>query len=691
MKIRLPFFAFILFVFQSHAQEKKDSVVSMESIVVRGYESNTKRIEVPASISIISKAELQQISSYSILPAFNAVAGVRMEERSPGSYRLSIRGSLLRSPFGVRNVKVYMDDMIFTDAGGNAYLNLLDINSIGSAEVIKGPAGSIYGAGTGGALLLSGASLSGQDQQDTSMFCIKASGGRYGTFNETVQFQLKQGAYSINALQGHAQSDGFRDQSRMRKDNLQLGLKIKGTDKVTTELLLLLADLSYQTPGGLNLGQFNANPRQSRPATSTIPSAKDQRAGIFNKTAMLGISNSFILSNHWKTVTSFSTSITGFKNPFITNFEKRKEANLGIRSKFVYDTKLPFPIQWINGVEVQRGDYTIDSSGNNKGVSDGKMVRDMVVARQQFLFSQLSVHPLAFLQVQTGISVNSFNYTIERTVGLPAAGKKNIAFNPQVLPRFALTLHPFKSVAFYGQLSKGYSSPTLAEIRPSAGGLYVGLQAEYGLNKEFGMKLSADHGRIFFSATVFQFDLKDAIVRQVNAAGAEYFLNAGTAKQKGIEAELSWLLINKPKGKILQLLKMNHALTINDFRFGTYTVANVSHAGKKMTGVPKEVYNFSLQSSFLQHYFCNINLNYAGKIPLNDANTFYAQAYRLWQGKLGWKGAVAKKQTELFVLVDNLGDAVYSLGNDINAFGGRYYNAAPARNLQVGCSIVLDN
>lgn len=689
MKIRISFFAFILFAFQAHGQEQKDTVASLASIVVKGYESNAKRIEVPASISTISRAELQQFSTYSMLPAFNAVAGVRLEERSPGSYRLSIRGSLLRSPFGVRNVKIYMDDIMLTDAGGNAYLNLFDVNSIGGAEVIKGPAGSIYGAGTGGALLLSGASLSGEYRQDTSMLSIKSSGGRYGTFNETVQYELKKGAYSINALQGHFQSDGFRDHSRMRKDNLQLGIKIRGTDKIKTEMLLLLSDLSYQTPGGLNLAQFNANPRQSRPSTPTIPSARDQRAGIFNKTAMLGISNSFILSDHWKMVTSFSTSITGFKNPFITNFEKRKEANLGIRSKFVYESKLPFPLQWVNGVEVQRGDYTIDSSGNNKGVSDGKMVRDLVVASQQFLFSQLSVHPLAYIQVQAGISVNSFNYSIERTVGLPSSGKKNMAFNAQLLPRFALSYHPFKTLAFYGQLSKGYSSPTLAEIRPSAGGLYDGLQAEHGLNKELGMKLSADQGRLFFSAAVFQFDLKDAIVRQVNTSGAEFFVNAGTVEQKGIEAELSWLLINRPKGKFIQLLKMTQALTINDFRFGIYTVANISHAGKKMTGVPKEAYNFSLQSSFFQHYFCNINLNYAGKLPLNDANTFYAQAYRLWQGKFGWKGNIAKKQAEVFVLVDNMGDAVYSLGNDINAFGGRFYNPAAARNLQVGCSIIL--
>jgi len=41
------------------------------------------------------------------------------------------------------------------------------------------------------------------------------------------------------------------------------------------------------------------------------------------------------------------------------------------------------------------------------------------------------------------------------------------------------------------------------------------------------------------------------------------------------------------------------------------------------------------------------------------------------------------------VLVDNVGDAIYSLGNDINAFGSRFYNPAAARNLQVGYSVIL--
>lgn len=686
MKNLVAFFFFLLLGFQLNAQEKQDTVLGMASVVVKGFVSNSRMIQVPASISTVSSQDLQRTSFNSMLPAFNALAGVRMEERSPGSYRFSVRGSLLRSPFGVRNVKMYLDDFLFTDAGGNAYLNLLDINSVGGAEVIKGPAGSIYGAGTGGTVLLSGASLTAA-ARDTSLLRVRASGGRYGTFNQSVQYQMNKGVFSFNVLQGHAQSDGFRDQSRMRRDNLQLRLKIKGSDRMSTEMLLLLVDLQYQTPGGLNLVQLNANPRQSRPATYFIPSAKIQRAGIFNKTALVGFSNTYVLSEHWKSVTSFSTSITGFKNPFITNFEKRNELNMGIRSSFVYEKKLPISLQWVNGVEVQRGDYRIDSSGNNKGLSDGKLVRDGIVARQQFLFSQLSIRPFDFLHIQTGLSVNSFKFDIERTVGLPSTGNKEIKFDPQLLPRLAVSVFPFDGLAIFAQLSKGYSSPTIAEIRPSAGGLFTGLQAEYGMNKELGIKLSADKGRLFFSAVVFRFDLKDAIVRQTNAAGAEFFVNAGTVVQKGFEAELSWLLLNNPQGKTIQRINMTHAFTLNDFTFGNYSNGNLNFAGNKLTGVPDKMFSFSVQASFLKYFFSNINFNYAGKIPLNDANAFFAAPYRLWQGKLGWEGIIAKRKTAFFVLVDNIGNVDYSLGNDINAFGGRFYNPSPERNLQLGITV----
>jgi len=42
---------------------------------------------------------------------------------------------------------------------------------------------------------------------------------------------------------------------------------------------------------------------------------------------------------------------------------------------------------------------------------------------------------------------------------------------------------------------------------------------------------------------------------------------------------------------------------------------------------------------------------------------------------------------ELFLAFDNILDEKYSLGNDINAFGGRYYNAASTFNFAGGIAL----
>lgn len=75
-----------------------DSSDVLDEVIVRGYENNRKLIEVPAPITVISKTQLNRFNNISLLPAINTAPGVRMEERSPGSYRLNIRGSSLRSP-----------------------------------------------------------------------------------------------------------------------------------------------------------------------------------------------------------------------------------------------------------------------------------------------------------------------------------------------------------------------------------------------------------------------------------------------------------------------------------------------------------------------------------------------------------------------------------------------------------------
>jgi iron complex outermembrane receptor protein len=75
---------------------------------------------------------------------------------------------------------------------------------------------------------------------------------------------------------------------------------------------------------------------------------------------------------------------------------------------------------------------------------------------------------------------------------------------------------------------------------------------------------------------------------------------------------------------------------------------------------------------------------------LNDANSFFAGEYNLIHFKGGWrKSTPGKPILDFFVGVDNLLDENYSLGNDLNAFGGRFFNAAPLRNFFGGVKVTL--
>src|SRR5690606_33248783 len=79
----------------------------LDSVVVTGYDSEQSLISVPGAIHVLDEKKLSAFDDENILTSVNALPGVRFEQRSPGSYRVTIRGSTLRSPFGVRNIKVY--------------------------------------------------------------------------------------------------------------------------------------------------------------------------------------------------------------------------------------------------------------------------------------------------------------------------------------------------------------------------------------------------------------------------------------------------------------------------------------------------------------------------------------------------------------------------------------------------------
>src|SRR4051812_29482066 len=213
MRKTLVLFIAVIFSIQARSQEiVRDT--TLQEVIIQAYTAGKPLNEVPASVGYLSGADLNRYNNTSIVPAANSIPGVRMEERSPGSYRFSIRGSLLRSPFGVRNVKFYWNGLPLTDGGGNTYLNLIDFNSVGSMEVIKGPGGSLYGAGTGGVVLLN-SPLVKQGQSELSALV-----GSYGLHRLQLSHQLHSKNFNLRLQYANQNYDGYREQTAMSRQSV---------------------------------------------------------------------------------------------------------------------------------------------------------------------------------------------------------------------------------------------------------------------------------------------------------------------------------------------------------------------------------------------------------------------------------------------------------------------------------------
>jgi len=257
----------------------KDTVKHLQPVTIRGYLSDQPFLNVPASVSAIDKAQLKLQPDNSFVSALNSVPGVRAEERSPGSYRLSIRGSLLRSPFGIRDVKIYYDEIPLTDAGGNSYLNAVDINSINHIEILKGPDGSLFGANSGGVVLLSPVNF----RTDSSFVSLGLNGGSYGLIHDNATIQQKSGNNQLNLSQGYETYHGYRQNSDMHRQFVQAADKWNYSGKDELRVLGFYSDLHYETPGGLTLAQYQTMPQSARLPTKFVPGAIQQKIAIGTK------------------------------------------------------------------------------------------------------------------------------------------------------------------------------------------------------------------------------------------------------------------------------------------------------------------------------------------------------------------------------------------------------------------------
>lgn len=688
-RIKIGFWAACCIFFQSQGQAQDsrvqaDTVAGADSVEVTGQAfGSLHRNLSSALVQRHPMNVLAGMSNMSLLPAANTLAGVRMEERSPGSYRLNIRGSALRSPFGVRNIKMYWNGLPFTDAGGNTYFNQLATNSLQGMEILRGPASSMYGAGTGGLVLMQ---TLGPTWQPGA--AVELSMGSYGMWSAQADVSFG-GANNRNRITyAHNASDGYRRQSALRRDNMSWTSQLKISDRQQLTASFLYTNMYYQTPGGLTQAEYLADPRAARPAAGGFPSAEQAQAAIWQQNLLAGLNHQYKLHARWTNTTALYGAFALVENAAIRNYESRSEPHLGGRTVFAYEQHgQQHSVKWQTGVEYQAGFFNTQVSGNRNGSRDTLRTNDDLRFQTGFLFSQLDLSFNGKVFVSGGVSVNRNDVRITRLFPSPVQEQAR-QYRSEWAPRLQLTYRWPGNAETQFTFSRGFSPPTVSELLPSTGRISTDLEAEKGDNVELAQRFEFFQRRLQLNITAFYLRLRNTLVQQRDAAGADFFVNAGATAQKGLESSASWWIIRDPLHSV-QTLQVNLAYTYSHFTFTDYRKLGVDYAGKQIPGVPRHAVSLLGQLSLRAGFYAHLSWYYNSAIMLNDANSFSAEAFHLAGGRVGYKQErVGRKWWwQVYAGVDNLLNERYSLGNDINAAANRFYNAAPARNWLAGVAM----
>lgn len=688
MQKNIVLFFFPLLFSPSFSQEVMvDTSKTLEEAVLRAFEQNKPSKFSTVSVKFIELNNADRYNKISLVNGFNTVSGVRMEERSPGSYRINIRGSSLRSPFGVRNVKVYWNDIPVTDPGGNTYFNQFAYNNFSSIEIYKGPAGSMYGAGTGGLILINNFD---RWQPGASLEYITGSYNLQNLF-ASARFGAKENRNQLTYA--HNQSNGYRVQTKMRRDNFSWQSQLKLSDKQQLTASVLFTDMYYQTPGALTLSEFNTDPKAARPAGGGFPSAIAAQAAIFQKNITAGFTNIYAINSSFKNSTTLYGAFSQINNSAIRNYERRNEPGYGGRTVFIYNKKNRInysdqkenSFQMTGGGEFQQGRFNTQVSKNRNGNPDTLQTNDDIGYTTYSFFVQedLSIRESWF--ISSGFSLTKTRIEIARLNRYPVI-KQSRKYQNELAPRFSVKKFLTEELSLKATISRGFSPPTVAEILPSTGVISTDLEAEYGWNCEITASHSLFQKRLHLEATGFYFKLNQALVQRRDITGADFFVNAGDVQQKGIELHGDYTH-SLNLSNIIEYSTIQADYTYNHFRYGSFIKGTDDFSGKIVPSVPAGTLSILADIGLKKGLYTNMTYYSASKIFLNDANTAIADPYQLLGIRIGWKKISEKKyKLNIYAGADNLLDEKYSLGNDINAAANRFYNAAPRRNYYVGLS-----
>jgi iron complex outermembrane receptor protein len=653
-----------------------------DAVVITATRVPQPSLEIPASVDRLYADEIREgRPQVNLSESLGRVPGIVVQNRQNYAQDLQIssRGFGARATFGVRGIRLIADGIPATMPDGQGQAATFALGSAERIEVLRGPFSSLYGNASGGVIVVETADPPERPTVGGDFFL-----GKYDTWRTA----LKLAGFNALADLSRFETDGYREHSAARRDHFHLKFKYGlSPDTALTLVGNQLRQPQTQDPLGLTRAQFDQNPRQAVAQAFTFNTRKtvyqEQLGGTLNHRLGSDSRIQATLYGGQRWVEQY-LGFAGTAPPPTTSggVVQLDRGYGGAALRFFKDIgnwKLSVGTEYERMAERRKGFV------NNNGVA-GELRRDEDdVVSSTDLYGQAEWRFAERWSAHGGVRASHVKF--ESTDYFIVPGNPNDSGSRDysaTTPVAGLVFRFSKTVSLYGNLGRGFETPTFAELahqNPPASGLNFALDASRSRHAETGVKaILPQLARV--NAALFHIETRDEIVVDTAMGGRTTFKNAGRTERQGFELGADSVFPG-PFGAQFAYTRLDASFK-DSFTTGTTTVP----AGNLLPGVPRSQAYAQLRYR-LPAFYTYLEALRRSRVPVNDANSEFADAYYVLNVVAGLVQQGTGWRVSEFVRLDNMNDRNYAGSVIVNEANGRFYEPAPRRSLIAGIQASL--
>ena len=592
----------------------QDTARVLNDVVVTATRSPKKLSEIGRVVTVLTAEQINKSTGKTLPQLLNSVPGITFSgaNNAPGiSSSIFLRGA------STGNTLILVDGFAVNNSSsidGSYDLNAFPLDQIERIEILKGSGSTLYGSdAVAGVINI----ITKHPKQQGLKANLQASGGTYGTFNESAGLNGRVNNTGIAINLSNTDSKGFAaatdttGNGNFKKDGFhQRSASVNLTQQVSDKFTLNGNLQASYNKGDLPAGAFT-----------------DDKAYTYNNTFIFGgLGGKFQLD---KGDLRFNISQNSVKNNY---------NDLAGPSNF-------------NSASYQKNRGNITSSEILLNYSINKYLD--ITSGESFRYYSSNQQSTYDTLKNLRNSLNSIYTSLFFKAGIfhmELGGRYNV--DSKYGTNFTYTINPSLYIAdqfkVFGTIASAFKTPSLYQLFSQYGN--TNLKPETTTSYEAGFDWELVKNTLSFNTVFYKYDTKDVIYfRNLNDPPYGVYENGAFQKDKGFESELK-----------LNLEKLTASA------YAAYVTGKQTDvAGKETANLfrrPKNTYGASVSYQFIKSFSAGLDYKYTGDRSDTKFNPDFSSSivnlkhYNLVDAHLQYD---ANKRITLFADLKNLFDAKY--------------------------------